>query len=399
MLVISPSYALTLTDHVMQVSQRVICDKLAVLLPKIGNRTWLPRRSGTSLAQVLQCAHPWGSVQWADKIVRVCCSAQMMLSMMCDEDDLAEPLQNHFSDIFQNNLPPRLQRFSTLQESIVDELVPALAAAVMAAVRPKLERMVEATLADLYTFKSPLSADTIGRVEYLDRIVAGVIISHFIQVMQDEAASPNLMRLPETFKLEEAKEVQEQRAQLHDKISRLKTADSQISHIEDAFNTPDSPAAALVAAVNGGFGPETQQHSASDVQSVVPQSGHQSLPVSTSPVSVAAPTLTALPPATAPAAATATPNTAIGPSTTAAIAATATSPAASVGPAVVATAAASPPAVNASAAATTPTALPATPARVLTTGTPTAAAAEMEAELEDVPISPASVADSFVHVK
>ena len=249
--------------------------------------------------QLVECTRTWGSLDWADNTVSLRRHAQLLLQRLCNEANLLTPLQEHFLQVFTQNLQPRPQRFPALQACITDKLAPALAAALIAELEPKLQRIVESTLAELYFPERPLSAQTKHRVKHMDKILAGCIISHFREAIDNEFEVPATMQLPEGFKLEEALEVQGQRAQLHAAIGRLQTANSQISHIEDAFSTPDSPSAALAAAVDSAFGPAPDetvpQHLATNAQSAVDQ---QTLQGTTS-LSAAAPTaMTARPPAT-----------------------------------------------------------------------------------------------------
>lgn len=186
----------------------LLCEDITALLQQVGNGVWKPWESETPAAKFLECRYPWGSLQWADNTVSVRRCAQLLLNNMCDECKLLRPFQEHFVRIFQQNLPPRLRRFSTLQAYITDKLVPAFAAAITADVRPKLEHIVDSTLAALYLPKRPLSADTIYQVEHLDGALVGCILSHFIEAMDNEARLPKVLRLPDFFRLVEAHEVQ-----------------------------------------------------------------------------------------------------------------------------------------------------------------------------------------------
>ena len=256
----------------------MLCEEITALLQQVGNGVWKPWEPETPIAKILECRYPWGSLQWADNTVSVRRCAQSLLNNMCDEFSLLRPLQQHFVFIFQENLPPRVRRFATLQAYITDKLVLAFASAILAEVKPRLEHIVESTLAALYLPQRPLSADTIYQVEHLHDALVGCIISHFIEAMDNEARLPKLLRLPEFFKLEEAQEVQAQRAELHAIISRLQTAHSQISYIEDAFNSPESSSAALAAAVDAACVPNevAAQHHANRAQSATAKSAQQS---------------------------------------------------------------------------------------------------------------------------
>lgn len=235
--------------------------------------------------------------------------------------------------------------------------------------------------------------------------------------MQDEADYPEIMQLPGTFHLEEVKEVQDERAELHDKINRLRTADSQISHIEDAFSTPGSPAAALAAAVTHAFGPAqpAQQHSADIVQTEASHPSPQDLPVSTKPSPVVVPAVAATPKGTvgtppAPAATATGPADTSVPTATVPASATTVDSAATAPPATPTMPSAPAPEVTAAAASVKPVPSTAIAASAVQASATTAAVpavsttgthrpAQIEAETEEIPMSPASIADSFVHVE
>lgn len=148
----------------------------------------------------------------------------------------------------------------------------------MADVKPKLVRLVEFTFSELYLPRQPIPTDTQGCMKNVDQALIGCVISHFMQTIQAEAQQPAFMVLPDTFQLEEDQEVQQQRSAFHTEIAKLLKVREQISCVEDAFSTPESPTAAHAAAVNDTFHPQASANQ--DGPSDHSDSLHQTLPVS-----------------------------------------------------------------------------------------------------------------------
>ena len=188
----------------------------------------------------------WGSVKWV-QVVAILREHYQLITQV--SGDLLAPARDHFCNIFDQDVSLKLSRFSGLLRCITHDILPAFTASVEANIKPELQRMVESLVSLLYWGEWT----TMLHRAHEDRFFVGCVLSHFVIAMQHECQQPHILKLPEGFQLEEDLKVQQQRAALTLEINRLDTAHLQISHIEDAFSTTDSPTSSLAAAVRGAF--------------------------------------------------------------------------------------------------------------------------------------------------
>ena len=182
----------------------------------------------------------WGTVGWVQSVAGILTAVLEATQPTNLQAETVYAAVWPFELVFRADAPGyRVMRFSTLQDLVVEKLVPAQFAQSISAAAPAIEFMVHEALAQLYkppgcTTVTPAPNPELAALKTVAALVAavrGCICTHFLaDITQRE------LQLPAEFELVEDEDVRLERATANSRLSALKEAHAKISQIENMLD-------------------------------------------------------------------------------------------------------------------------------------------------------------------
>ena len=198
-----------------QVDYEAICAALLMTVIQVTKNSQL-----YSLANHMSY-HLWGTVSWAESMMKIEDKVSKAVHAALASDKYLKPVVDVFNAVFDKSTPLKLKRFSSLKQLLQSEILPARVAEAKEAAGVVIMEMMQ------LNYDAPVD----DLFQKLDSSIRGCIIKHMIYHLKNRPLS-----LPEAFVLAEDDRVKRKRAKLTDKLSKICTATDKISHIEDALS-------------------------------------------------------------------------------------------------------------------------------------------------------------------
>lgn len=203
-----------------QVDYEAICAALRMTVIQVTKNSQL-----YSLANHMSY-HLWGTVSWAESMMKIEDKVSKAVHAALASDKYLKPVVDVFNAVFDKSTPLKLKRFSSLKQLLQSEILPARVAEAKEAAGVVIVDMLQKSMMQL-NYDAPVD----DLFQKLDSSIRGCIIKHMIYHLKNRPLS-----LPEAFVLAEDDRVKRKRAKLTDKLSKICTATDKISHIEDALS-------------------------------------------------------------------------------------------------------------------------------------------------------------------
>lgn len=166
----------------------------------------------------------WGTPEWAQQTAAAQDDISSAIADQTDSDTHLACTQA-FVQAFEKDTPMRLSRFQTLQNHILETLLPKLVKQGLVAAAPTINRMKQRTFGDMYC------DDTKETFIKLSKGIQGCLTDQIYRRL----CKP--LQLAPSFVLEEAPEVLAKRTDLHQQLHRLTIAQQKIGNIHEAVCT------------------------------------------------------------------------------------------------------------------------------------------------------------------
>lgn len=212
---------LTVKFHsTLQVDFEAICSAIRTTSVQVTKNSQL-----SSLANHMTY-HLWGTVVWAESMNKIEDKVSKAVRAALASDKYLQPVVEAFGAVFDKSSPLKLKRFTSLKKLLQAELLPSRVAEAKEAAAVVINDMVQKALQQL---NYDCAADDL--FQKLDSGIRGCIIRQIIHHLKNRP-----LNLPESYILAEDDKVKRKRAKLTDKLSKIQTATDKILHIEDAIS-------------------------------------------------------------------------------------------------------------------------------------------------------------------
>ena len=217
---VSPPHVAVKFHSTLQVDFEAICSAIRTTSVQVTKNSQL-----STLANHMTY-HLWGTVAWAESMNKVEDKVSKAVRAALASDKYLQPVVEAFGAVFDKSSPLKLKRFTSLKKLLQTELLPSRVAEAKEAAAVVINDMVQKALQQL---NYDCAADDL--FQKLDSGIRGCIIRQIIHHLKNRP-----LNLPESYILAEDDKVKRKRAKLTDKLSKIQTATDKILHIEDAIS-------------------------------------------------------------------------------------------------------------------------------------------------------------------